>query len=370
MAEQGSGKRSTSISRFLVGGSLGIAFGVVLANTLPNESAGTVYLGFLAILLSGIAVHECGHALATIFVRFKLVSISIGPLALQLVSRRIRLRRSGLALGGLTMAVPQGTENLRERFMVMIAAGPATSIIAGVTAIAVGRAIRSSSWGGWCSAWGYGSLLLAVLSLIPNRKFYYSDGARFALLMRNTPSAERNCAMLALSAAASAGTRPRDWNSEILHAACVGPDDGSGDGLRAALFGYEYAMDSRKFDEAGKFLNLAIASIDKCPPQTKAGLALDAAFFHSMVNSDAGAAREWLIRSNTKLVQDRYAVLMVEAAVLSVEGKILEAKRKATASRAVLAHATLAGFARAAEDWLNDIEARCGARAIATSTEH
>lgn len=370
MAEAAPKKKFRSTGSLFVGAAVGILLGIILANTVPDESVGTVWIGFLAILLTGIAVHEFGHALATILVRFDLISISIGPLTLLLGSGGTRLRLSGIGLGGLTMAVPKGTEHLRQRFLVMIAAGPAASLIAGFMAVAAGRYFQSSTWAGWLSAWGYGSLALALLSLCPTRRFYYSDGARMAQLLRSTPAAERNCAMLAIGAAASGGTRPRDWDPELLRVACAACDDGSGDGLRSALIGYENAMDTGKYDEAGRFLDLALAGINSYPPMAKAGVALDAAFFHAMVRADTASARAWLEKSNTKLVHDRYAVLLVESAVLLAEGRIADANRKAVECRAALPRATFAGFARAAEDWLNIIAARCQTSVAAVSSEH
>ena len=96
----------------------------------------------------------------------------------------------------------------------------------------------------------------------------------------------------------------------------------------------------------------------KCPINLKSGLALDAAFFYSMVRGDSTLAHEWLNECDRRYVYERYSMLMVEAAVLLSDGRSSEAAEKAQQSARLLPTAQFPGFAAAARDWLDVILAR------------
>jgi hypothetical protein len=90
---------------------------------------------------------------------------------------------------------------------------------------------------------------------------------------------------------------------------------------------------------------------------------MDAAFFYSMVGENRALAHEWLNECDRRYLYDRYAVLMVEAAVLLIDGELHEAASKAQQSACLLPRAQFPGFALAAKDWLDIILARAQAKA-------
>jgi len=94
----------------------------------------------------------------------------------------------------------------------------------------------------------------------------------------------------------------------------------------------------------------------------KSGLALDAAFFYSMVREDSTLAQEWLDQCDRRYVYERYFMLMVEAAVLLSQGKPSGAADKAQQSERLLSKAQFPGFAAAAKDWLDIILTRAVTR--------
>jgi len=77
-----------------------------------------------------------------------------------------------------------------------------------------------------------------------------------------------------------------------------------------------------------------------------------------MAREDAVLAREWFNASDRRQLQDRYFPLMVEAAVLLVEGRSDDALQKTEESTAVLRQAQYQGYADAASDWLKMISER------------
>ena len=193
------------------------------------------------------------------------------------------------------------------------------------------------------------------------RSFYRSDGAQIWDLLRSPAKAERHCALLAIAGAAKAGLRPRDWDRELIEKALSVRDDAGSD-VSANVIAYESAMDRREFDLANRYLEAALTLRHKCPVRLKAGLALDAAFFYSMVREDSTLAHEWLNQCDRRYVYDGYSMPMVEAAVLLSDGKSSEAAEKAQESTRLLSKAQFPGFAAAANDWLDIILTRALAR--------
>jgi hypothetical protein len=171
---------------------------------------------------------------------------------------------------------------------------------------------------------------------------------------------------LAIAGAAKAGLRPRDWDSELIAKALSVTDDTAGD-VSANVIAYESAMDRREFDLANRHLDAALKLRHKCPINLKSGLALDAAFFYSMVREDSTLAQEWLNECDRRYVYERYSMLLVEAAVLLSDGKSSEAAAKAQESARLLPKAQFPGFAAAAKDWLDIILTRALTRTHPTN---
>lgn len=311
-------------------------------------------LMFLVFFFAAIFVHELGHVLGALIVRFQVNSFTVGPLLLRREPAGMRFRRTHVRIGGFVGIVPLGEHELRKRMLIVVAAGPISSFVFALLGFALGHTFGGTDW---MSPFGVVSGGLGVLSLIPMRKFCLSDGAQIWDLVRSPEKAERQCAFLALLGAMNSGSRPREWDAALV-AKTPATTDGSGRDISANLIAYEWAMDRNEFDLAEKHLEAAAQLQAKCPPVVKAGIALDAAFFYSIVREDAMLAREWLDNCDRRYLHDHYAILMVEAAVLLVEGKSNDALQKVQESSAALPQAQFPGFAIAAKDWLKIISER------------
>ncbi len=311
---------------------------------------------FLLSFFAAIFVHELGHAVAALMVRFQVQSFTVGPVMMHREAAGLRFRRTPIRIGGLVTIVPVGLHDLGKRMLIVVVGGPASSFFFAALAFAAGRSFGEPSQSTWMNPFSVVSGALGILSLIPMRSFYRSDGAQMWDLLRSPAKAERHCALLAIAGAAKAGLRPRDWDSELIAKALSVTDDTAGD-VSANVIAYESAMDRREFDLANRHLDAALKLRHKCPINLKSGLALDAAFFYSMVREDSTLAQEWLNECDRRYVYERYSMLLVEAAVLLSDGKSSEAAAKAQ----------FPGFAAAAKDWLDIILTRALTRTHPTN---
>jgi len=333
-----------------------VVFGVFLGLALARVSSATPLgpLTFLLFFAAAIFVHELGHAVSALRVRFQVQSFTVGPVMMHREGAGLRFRRTRIKIGGLVTIVPVGLHDLGKRMLIVVIGGPASSFFFAALAFAVGRAFGGPLQSTWMIPFSLVSGALGVLSLIPMRSFYRSDGAQIWDLLRSPAKAERHCALLAIAGAAKAGLRPRDWSNELIAKALSVNDDAAGD-VSANVMAYEAAMDRREFDLANQYLEAALKLRHKCPINLKSGLALDAAFFYSMVREDSTLAKEWLKECDRRYIYERYSIVMVEAAVLLSDGKSSEAADKAQESVRLLSSAQFPGFAAAAKDWLDII---------------
>ena len=311
-------------------------------------------LGFLFLFAMAIFVHEFGHVIGAATVQFQVQSFTVGPISLRREGDGFHFRRSHITLGGLVMIVPVGLHELAKRMLVVVAAGPISSYLFSLVGFILGRTLGEPLRSEWLNPFALVSATLGVLSIIPMRRFYLSDGAQIWDLLRSPERAERQCALLTVLGVAKTGMRPKEWDPALIEKA-LAVTDGSGADVSAHAIAYEAAMDSRDFDTAEKHLEAAINLLPKCPPKMKSAMALTAAFFYSMVRQDPVLAREWLDQCKPKHILERYSMLMVDAAVLLSEGKRADAARKAEQSIALLPKAQFPGFAAAGKDWLEII---------------
>jgi hypothetical protein len=361
-------ERETFNAKRLMVLAFSVVFGLFLGWAVGRVSSATP-LGPLTFLLSFVAaifVHELGHAVAALMVRFQVQSFTVGPVMMQREAAGLRFRRTRIKIGGLVTIVPVGLHDLGKRMLIVVVGGPASSFLFAALAFVAGRSFGEPLQSSWMNPFSVVSGAFGILSLIPMRSFYRSDGAQIWDLLRSPAKAERHCAFLALAGAAKAGLRPRDWDSELIAKALSVTDDAASD-VSANVIAYESAMDRREFDLANRHLEAALKLRHKCPINLKSGLALDAAFFYSMVREDSTLAQEWLNECDRRYVYERYSMLMVEAAVLLSDGKSSEAADKAQESASLLPRAQFPGLAAAAKDWLDIILTRALTRTHQTN---
>ncbi len=330
--------------------------GMFLGMALQTVSSGSHFglAAFVLFFIIAVFVHELGHAVAALTVRFQVQSFTVGPLMLHRQADGLRFRRTRLKFGGLVTIVPIGAHNLAKRMLIVVVGGPASSFLLAAVAFGLGRFLGEPLRSSCMNPFSVMSGAMGILSLIPMRSFYRSDGAQIWDLLRSPEKTERRCALLAIAGTAQGGVRPRDWDSALI-AKALSIADGAGGEVSANIIAYESAMDLRDFELANTHLEAALKLRHKCPINVKSGLALDAAFFYSVVQGNSTLAHEWLNECDRRYVYDRYSVLMVEAAVLLSDGKSSEAADKAQESGRLLRQSQFPGLAVAARDWLDVI---------------
>jgi tetratricopeptide (TPR) repeat protein len=174
---------------------------------------------FLLLLWLHVVLHECGHALAAVAVGFRVKSVAVGPFVLDKGAKGIRLEfdwRRMLMLGGYVGAVPAIPRGYRQKQMIVVAAGPATSLATGGMLLWVSRLLPGSSLAHLWPLAAMGSVLgfyIGAVNLLP---FGYCDGTTLFHLLFRTRRSDELISLVLRGANPEAPRQPaRDYEQEV-----------------------------------------------------------------------------------------------------------------------------------------------------------
>ena len=364
-----------TIAMVLVGAATGAAISLMLfrgessGSSPPEADLGVVWaltatVGLVVLIGLALAAHEVGHLLGGWLSGFRFQLFALGPLMLTRAPDGLRARwhTHWSLYGGLALSLPTDLTDLAHREARMVAGGPVTSLLLGLTGIgaylALGEAAgapRGSVPFGWLLVngaffFGVGSLGIGLVTLIPTTTSgFYTDGARLWRLWRDHPATERDAAVFALTALLFA-ERPRDWNTDLVEQA-IAVDDNTLFDVEGRRLAYFHAIDGGDFAVARNRLQGAIDRHAIYPSALLSNLTGEAAFFEGAVRGDAPAARRWLAASGTSAGLNESTQLRAQAAAAWAAGEA--AGDMLDRARDALSSDMAPPLAAAQRDWLN-----------------
>jgi hypothetical protein len=327
----------------LAGVGVGYAVGRMGMSSGPDGPALThaekltrVFLGMFGIWLA-LAVHEAGHLAGGISQGFRFIFLAAGPLWVERGERGIAVRfnRTLQTWGGVAAAMPQGDRDLRSRFSVMVAGGPAASL-----------ALALLAWAAWSALPFSLPRFLAGVTAVASAGFFVatvqpfgagggfaSDGGRLVRLWKKGPVGEREVAMLALTTASMGGARPSAWSPAIVDAALL-PADGSAMELAARVYAAQRASDTGDPASAEAHLERALETGRGMSPIFRTIVASEAAWLRAS-RGDVTGASALLAEADGPFVE-RHALHRARAALLRAQGDPAGARAEAEAGIAAL----------------------------------
>ena len=316
-----------------------------------------VILTMLLILYGVILEHECGHLLGGRLVGSRFLLLIVGPLMILREQRgiRVRLNKNLGAYGGLAASMPQGDRDIARKMLAMVIGGPGASLLLAMLSGLVAWSGLLPVTASYIFFW---TALLAGFSFlatsIPFRMGgYYSDGARFLMLLKGGARVERWCTTVLLNAMLLAGKLPREWNIALLQKATAMPD-GTLDDVMGCSFAYYHALDTGDIVGAKQFLERQLAQLNELPSIVRPNFALEAAYFEARYHNNPVAAHRWLEQAKGGII-DRCTRARVEAAVLLAEGKKDEARTRIREGLSSVKDAMYLGSGRIEEMWLREL---------------
>lgn len=276
------------------------------------------YVGIAPLLALSyvVIVHECGHLLAGLCVRFRLLSIRFGPLEIRppLKVSMSREQESG-GPAGIVRMLPNTTTLLRLRIAIMVLAGPAANL---ACAIILSRFADEFAITAWFILFSY---LMGIGNLVPFRgKGFDSDGRRLLMLSADGAQIRRYQALMNLASNLDQEVAPENYSREWLAIATAIQDDSAAT-MVAHYLAYTAAWYTSTIEEAGRLLEVALEHAQYASPVLRQSLICNAGVFQGRKHGRADLAGQWLTDLREEKDCTEHA-LHIEAAILEAKGDI------------------------------------------------
>ena len=353
---------------------LGMILGVMLAFVGPDITFEFLPLQMLLWLLSlvlawfvAITVHEFGHIVGGWLGGMRFWMCMIGPLRIQQKENRIAIdfKRNVTSLSGFVVMLPVSPDHIQRRMVLLIGGGPLFSLLGAILIFGVSYLIdiligsttdslAFSVFQGFLASLAALSLIAGVITLIPRQTFgFATDGRRLLNLLRGGVKGQQEAATLAVMSLSTAGTRPRDWDRELLTA--LFDDATNKPNILTYFLAYAHALDTNDILQAHTHLSSLIYSWYRLPQAIQSSIAAESTFFEARFRRDADAAEAWLHRIADSPFLEQSTRLRAEASVAWVRGQREEAQVKVEQAIQALEHTYDRGSAIAEKESLMEM---------------
>lgn len=238
----------------------------------------------------------------------RFLMLTTGPFKISREGERLRLSLTNQVnvWGGLALMIPRSTEQLTRRTALMIAGGPAASLLLALLggSIAMVGSGRASLYGMVLAAMSGGIFMVTILPFSAGG--FLSDGHQLRDLRRGETDAEARALMIALAVSSLSGVRPREYDPALVErlVALGGPAQ-----LRMAghLIAATAAVD--RGERADEHFEAVIPLYAEAPSGLRQGFAHWIAWYFATVKGDAALAEQWEVEGKGGIVDESQRAL-------------------------------------------------------------
>jgi len=267
-----------------------------------------------------------------------------------------RFDRRRIFGGGLAVPMPVKGEIHVQAFAWMVAAGPLASIVSTLICWLAFLRYGSGTWD-WIGSLFWASTI-GLLSLIPmSAGLNKSDAARLWMLLRRPEQSRAWMAAVAVQAESANGTRPRDWDREMVEQMLAETVAGSGRIFPQLMACYR-RLDEGNECAAMEHLESALAASAQSGKVVRQLLFLEAAEVNALMKHNAAHARVW--RERALKLRKPESIACADGSIAMAEGRWADAIRDIASARAFIENRKLdSGLARFAKERLGERERLC-----------
>jgi hypothetical protein len=320
-----------------------LALGAAIA--IPKSTVILLALLFIPLFFFVIGIHEAGHALAGVRVRFDFRMYVIGPFMWEKEQDRWQFKwnKNVNTSGGMVICLPTDTYNLSRRFSIYASGGPVASFLLSIVAYGIYRLMLMVDVVGHVDlltltylflVMAFLSLIIFLVTSIPTHfGGFSSDGARVFRLLRGGDRAKFEILILKIIARSVSGLRPGLTDKDELHEAlALGSKLNSPFCVYLHSFLHQTAFDRGEMEEAEQYLIDYIEQADEVPAGMRNAVWLDAAFFYAYAKKDLAKAETYWNKFKPTAMIPKAQLYATEAAmaVLKNEPDVTLAKIKAS----------------------------------------
>ncbi len=316
-------------------------------------------LALPVLVLIVLGTHEIGHVLSGLSQGMRFLLLIVGPFGWHASASGIRFEwNTNLALmGGIAATLPtkQGA-SLRQQLLVLIAGGPAASLLLAIFAIVL-ASVSDPRFAAYCIFVAATSLGVFLVTLIPVRVGgFMSDGLQFLDVLKGGSAAIERSAIMQIFAQSLDGVRPRDWDSSTIEKLtkldCEEPL------LRVGAWTYllSRAMDCQHDAEIERYRRLLEDSVDAYPSGFKQSVHVELAIC-AWLAGDIDAVGRHLKGSQGGIVEESRR-LLAQAALAKLEGREEDCERDRLLAIKLLSKTSDAGQSKLTKDQLEMLQSR------------
>ena len=310
-------------------------------------------LALPVLILVVLATHEIGHLLGGLSQGMRFLLLIVGPFGWHASVSGTRFEwNTNLALmGGIAAAVPTKVgADLRRQLLVLIAGGPAASLL--LTVLAVGIAsVSDPRFTAYCVVVAASSFGIFLVTLIPVRSGgFMSDGMQLIDVLKGGSAVVERSALMQIFAQSLDGVRPRDWDAKAISDLSTISADDPLRSTGSSLYLLYRAMDSQHHADVARYRNMLEDGVDGYPSGFKQTIYVELAIC-AWLAGDTDAVRRYLGASKGGIVE-KSRRLLAQAALAKLEGRHEDCERDCLLATKALAKASDAGQAKLTEDQL------------------
>jgi Peptidase family M50 len=310
-----------AVAGFFIG-KWGASFGQnAKATAVPSSVMIALPVLFILSFLIVIAIHEGGHALAGVWMKFDFRMYVVGPFMWnkQQTGWQFKWNKNVNTAGGMVICMPVGSENLSKRFSIYAAGGPAASLALAGFAYAIALLLPGIETSIQILHLFFlitallSLMIFAVTSIPMHMGGFYSDGARILRLNRGGDKARFDILILQIITGSAGGIRPKLLSiSDLEEASKLANQLKEPFGVYLLSYFHQAAFDEGDMVMAENYLLEYVSKADAIPAGIRNAVWLDAAFFYAIVKSD-------LEKSNFYWNQFKPTAMIPKAQVFATE---------------------------------------------------
>ena len=310
-------------------------------------------LALPVLMIIVLAAHEIGHLLGGVSQGMRFLMLIVGPFGwyASVSGPRFEWNTNPALMGGLAAALPTAVgESLRRQLLVMVAGGPAASLVLTVIAVAL-ASFSDPRFTAYCIFIAATSFGVFLVTLIPVRSGgFMSDGMQIIDLLRGGRAVVERSALMQVLAQSMSGVRPRDWDSSIIDELSKIDSD---DPLRRtgnALYLLYRAMDCGQSADIVRYSALLEQDVEGYPSGFQQAIHIELAIC-GWLSGDTDAVRRHLHAAKGGIVE-KSRRLLAQAALAKLEGRLEDCERERLLAIKALEKASDAGQRKLTDDQL------------------
>ncbi len=318
-------------------GYFGAKVGGQAAASLPASVMITLVILFIPAFFFVIALHEGGHALAGVWMKFDFRMYVVGPFLWDKEHSgwKFKWNKNVNTSGGLVLCIPTGTHDVSRRFSIYAAGGPVASVLTALLAYAlylICKQLEFTSTVGQIitNLWmiiAFLSAAIFVVTAIPlHAGGFSSDGARIIRLLRGGDTARFEVLLLKMIGSSMAGSRPSLLNiQELEEAQALAIKLKAPMGVYIHYFFYQAALDRQEYNQAEIHLDEYIEQAELIPQGMRENVWVEAAFFYAFVRKDLTRATQYFNQYKPSALIPLAMVYTTQAAIALLKNELTEA---------------------------------------------